>query len=113
MRNNKVKPVRRVLPGVPSSGGQRGTRFLEMHVVCALHQDIDGGEVCMLGVRQCFDLFVEGGDHAVGGVDADERADVGGQLEGEQAGAAADFEDAEIWSRISSSMVMELVLCTF
>jgi hypothetical protein len=44
-----------------------------------------------IGIRDGFKFLFEGGDHALCGVDAEERPDMRGESVGEQTGPGADF----------------------
>ena len=56
----------------------------------------------VLGGCRSLELGSQGVDHARGGVDGEDGARVGRDAEGEEAGAAADFQDVGTWRRFAS-----------
>lgn len=93
MRDYKVESVGRG-GAFATAGGEGGGCGLDEGIVGGFKEDVDGSEVCRRGREE---FIGEGGDHAGGCVDGYEGADVGREGEGEEAGAAADFEDVQRW----------------
>jgi len=72
MTDYQIKSVRAIVSGFSTTGREGGGGALDMHIVRLLNDGINSSEVSSRRRREGGNFCIEGGYHAIQGVDTDE-----------------------------------------